>query len=57
MLESTKARLVTSTSSTKLLQKNHDQFDMFWKEFAGHNHTARSMLSIYVLGGTPEDLQ
>lgn len=41
----------------ELLQKNHDQFDMFWKEVAGHNHTAHSMLSIYVLGGTPEDLQ
>lgn len=41
----------------ELLQKNHDEFDMFWKEVAGHNHTVHSMLSIYVLGGTPEDIQ
>ena len=41
----------------ELLQKNHDQFHMFWREVAGHNHTVHSMLSIYVLGGTPEDLQ
>jgi hypothetical protein len=30
---------------------------MFWKEVVGYNHTAYSMLSIYVLGGTPENLQ
>jgi hypothetical protein len=41
----------------ELLQKNHDEFDMFWKEVAGHNHTVHSMLSIYALGGTAEDIQ
>ncbi|KAF1349189.1 hypothetical protein BDV97DRAFT_297171 [Delphinella strobiligena] len=41
----------------ELLQKNHDQFDMFWREVAGHNHTVHSMLSVYALGGSPEDLQ
>lgn len=41
----------------ELLQKNHDQFDMFWREVAGHNHTVHSMLSVYVLGGNPDDLQ
>ncbi|EUC41196.1 hypothetical protein COCMIDRAFT_106793 [Bipolaris oryzae ATCC 44560] len=41
----------------KLLQKNHDDFGMFWRPVAGHNHTVHSMLSVFAMGGGPEQLQ
>ena len=40
-----------------LLQNNHDEFGMYWREVAGHNHTVHSVLSVFALGGGPEDLQ
>nr|POE70860.1 questin oxidase [Quercus suber] len=41
----------------ELLQKNHVDFGMFWRPTAGHNHTVHSMLSVFALGGGPEQLR
>ncbi|CAK1362212.1 Oxidoreductase AflY [Cercospora beticola] len=41
----------------RLIQNNHDEFDMFWRPDAGHNHTAHSLLSVYALGGSSADLE
>jgi hypothetical protein len=39
------------------LQKNHDTYHMFFRDKAGHNHIAHSLLTQLALGATPEDLQ
>ncbi|KIW05304.1 uncharacterized protein PV09_03829 [Verruconis gallopava] len=43
--------------ASRILQKNHDENHMFWREVAGHNHITHSVLNVFALGGTPEDLQ
>ena len=39
------------------LQKNHDTYHMFFRDKAGHNHIAHSVLTQLALGASPEDLQ
>lgn len=40
-----------------LLQKNHEKFHMFFRDTAGHNHIAHSLLTILALGASPQELQ
>ncbi|ETS76961.1 hypothetical protein PFICI_10835 [Pestalotiopsis fici W106-1] len=44
-------------AASKLLQKNHDEFHVFWRDVGGHNHIPHSVLSILALGGGPAELQ
>ncbi|KAK3182631.1 hypothetical protein K4F52_006081 [Lecanicillium sp. MT-2017a] len=41
----------------ELLQKNHDEFHVFWRDINGHNHMAHSLLTTFALGGSPMELQ
>ena len=43
--------------ANKLLQKNHDEFHIFWRDLNGHNHMAHSLLTTFALGGSPSELQ
>lgn len=43
--------------ANRLLQKNHDEFHMFWRDFAGHNHTAHNVLTRLALGANETDLE
>ena len=52
--------LVDSASiqkANRLLQKNHEEWHMFFRDRAGHNHIAHSILTCLALGGAPEDIQ
>ena len=40
----------------QLLQKNHEQYHMFFRDTAGHNHIAHSLLTILALGASPQEL-
>ncbi|KAF2648479.1 hypothetical protein K491DRAFT_708672 [Lophiostoma macrostomum CBS 122681] len=44
-------------AASRFLQKNHDEHHIFWREVAGHNHIAHSVLSVFALGGSPSDIQ
>ena len=44
-------------AASRILQKNHDENHMFWREVAGHNHITHSVLNVFALGGSPADLQ
>ncbi|QIW99251.1 hypothetical protein AMS68_004769 [Peltaster fructicola] len=44
-------------AAQRMLQKNHDEFHIFWRDVGGHNHMAHAVLSVLALGGTPEELQ
>ncbi|KAF2209153.1 hypothetical protein CERZMDRAFT_100670 [Cercospora zeae-maydis SCOH1-5] len=44
-------------TANRLLQKNHDQYHMFWMDVGGHNHMAHAVLTILALGGGPSELQ
>lgn len=44
-------------TANQLLQKNHDEFHIFWRDANGHNHMAHSLLTTFALGGTPSELQ
>lgn len=41
----------------ELLQKNHDDFHVFWRDQNGHNHMAHSLLTTFALGGDPHEVQ
>lgn len=41
----------------KLLQKNHEEWHMFFRDTAGHNHIVHSLLTILALGAGPEELK
>lgn len=41
----------------RLLQKNHDEYHMFFRDTAGHNHIVHSLLTILALGASPQELQ
>ncbi|KAF2133653.1 hypothetical protein P153DRAFT_382081 [Dothidotthia symphoricarpi CBS 119687] len=41
----------------KLLQKNHEEWHMFFRDTAGHNHIVHSLLTILSLGASPDELQ
>lgn len=43
--------------ANRLLQKNHDEIHMFWREANGHNHTAHNLLTSLSLGASPAELQ
>lgn len=40
-----------------LLQKNHDEWHVLFRDKAGHNHAAHSILTCLSLGATAEDIQ
>ncbi|KAK9418019.1 putative HypA [Seiridium unicorne] len=41
----------------RLLQKNHEQWHMFFRDTAGHNHIAHSLLTHLSLGASPQALR
>ncbi|KAL2751793.1 hypothetical protein ACRALDRAFT_213747 [Sodiomyces alcalophilus JCM 7366] len=41
----------------ELLQKNHDEFHVFWRDQNGHNHMAHSLLTTFALGGDAQEVQ
>lgn len=43
--------------ANRLLQKNHDEFHIFWRDFAGHNHTAHNILTKLALGASAAELE
>ncbi|KAI2794167.1 Oxidoreductase [Penicillium oxalicum] len=43
--------------ANRLLQKNHDEWHMFFRDRAGHNHIAHSILTCLALGARPEEIQ
>ncbi|KAI0469987.1 hypothetical protein GGR56DRAFT_668371 [Xylariaceae sp. FL0804] len=40
-----------------LLQRNHDKYDMYFRDVAGHNHIPHSVLTILAMGAGPEDIK
>ena len=44
-------------AANRLLQQNHDEHHIFWRDFAGHNHTVHNILTSLALGATPTELQ
>lgn len=44
-------------TASRLLQRNHDEHHIFWRDFAGHNHTVHNVLTSLALGATPAELQ
>ncbi|KAG6015673.1 hypothetical protein E4U41_004579, partial [Claviceps citrina] len=43
--------------ANRLLQRNHDEWHMFFRDRAGHNHIAHSVLTCLALGAAPEDIR
>ncbi|KAG6007654.1 hypothetical protein E4U21_005735 [Claviceps maximensis] len=43
--------------ANRLLQKNHEEWHMFFRDRAGHNHISHSILTCLALGASPEDIQ
>ncbi|EOA85728.1 Baeyer-Villiger monooxygenase dmxR6 [Exserohilum turcicum] len=41
----------------ELLQKNHEEWHMFFRDTAGHNHIVHSLLTVLALGAGPEELK
>ena len=41
----------------RLLQKNHEEYHMFFRDTAGHNHIVHSLLTLLALGATPQELR
>lgn len=48
---------VSIDKASRLLQKNHEEWHMFFRDRAGHNHIAHSILTCLALGAAPEDIQ
>ncbi|RYP41573.1 hypothetical protein DL767_000915 [Monosporascus sp. MG133] len=44
-------------TANRLLQRNHDEHHIFWRDFAGHNHTVHNILTRLALGATAADLE
>ncbi|KAI0127009.1 hypothetical protein BJ170DRAFT_426263 [Xylariales sp. AK1849] len=44
-------------TATRLLQQNHDEHHMFWRDFAGHNHAAHNVLTRLALGASVSELE
>lgn len=44
-------------AANRLLQKNHDEYHIFWRDINGHNHMAHALLTTLALGGSPSELQ
>jgi hypothetical protein len=43
--------------ANRLLQRNHDEHHIFWRDFAGHNHTVHNVLTRLALGASADDLE
>ena len=43
--------------ANELLQRNHDDHHIFWRDVGGHNHIPHSILSVLALGGGPAEIQ
>lgn len=43
--------------ANELLQKNHDQYDMYFRDVAGHNHIPHSLLTVLAMGGGSTQLK
>lgn len=43
--------------ANELLQRNHDDHHIFWRDVGGHNHIPHSVLSVLALGGGPSEIQ
>ena len=41
----------------QLLQKNHDKWDMYFRDVAGHNHIPHAVLTTLAMGGGPKELR
>lgn len=41
----------------RLLQRNHDEHHIFFRDINGHNHVAHHLLTILSLGASPSELQ
>src|SRR4051812_27829324 len=57
IVRGTRAPSGSYEAANHFLQKNHEEHHIFWREVAGHNHIAHSILSVYALGGSPADIQ
>jgi questin oxidase-like protein len=57
LVRSTKNPVGSLEAASRILQKNHDEHHIFWREVAGHNHISHSVLSTFALGGSPVDIQ
>ncbi|TVY88955.1 Oxidoreductase [Lachnellula willkommii] len=44
-------------AANRLLQKNHDENHIFWRDFNGHNHMAHSLLTTFAMGGSASEIQ
>lgn len=44
-------------AANKLLQQNHTKFHIYFRDLAGHNHIAHSVLTVLAMGGGPDDLE
>ena len=40
----------------KMLNRNHDEHHIFWRDLNGHNHVAHNLLTNLSLGATPSEL-
>ncbi|KAJ9661654.1 hypothetical protein H2198_001830 [Neophaeococcomyces mojaviensis] len=45
------------TRASQLLQKNHDDYHMYFNTSGFHNHIAHHLLTIFALGATPSQIQ
>lgn len=43
-------------TANKLLQKNHDEYHMYFRDVGGHNHIAHSVLTVLAMGGGPREV-
>ncbi|RHZ59797.1 Zn(II)2Cys6 domain-containing transcription factor tpcE [Aspergillus thermomutatus] len=46
----------TIETANELLQKNPDNYHMYFRDVGGHNHIAHSVLSVLAMGGGPREL-
>ncbi|KAI9689254.1 MAG: hypothetical protein M1820_010198 [Bogoriella megaspora] len=56
-LESSSANPASIDTANRLLQKNHDENHVFWRDLNGHNHMAHCLLTILAMGANPSQLQ
>lgn len=49
--------LGTIETANRLLQKNHDEAHVFWRDFAGHNHTVHNILTRLAVGADSADIE
>jgi len=45
------------TRVSELLQKNHDNYHMYFNQSGFHNHIAHHLLTVFALGATPPQIQ